>query len=68
MKFAEAMEINEFKASQGSLGKVLKRYGWNSLNLHGEADGMSNEEFNKSFQQWTNNSLKKNQGIKGQEI
>ena len=43
MKFYEAMEINYFKASQGWPGKVLKRYGWNYLNLHREADEMSDE-------------------------
>ena len=65
--FSEAMEINNFKASQGWLGKFLKRYGWNYLNLRGEADEMSYEEFNNIFQQWTENNLEKNQGIKGWE-
>ena len=41
------MEINEFKASQGWLGKVLQRYGWNSLNLNIQDDEMSDEEMNK---------------------
>ena len=57
MQFAEAMEINDFKESQGCLGKVLKQYGWDYLNLHGEADEISDEEFNNIFQQWTEKIL-----------
>ena len=49
MQFSEATKINDFKASKGWLGKVLKQYGWNYLNLHWEADEMSDEEFNKFF-------------------
>ena len=62
------MEINDFKASQGWLGKILKLYGWNDINLHGEADEISHEEFNKKNQQWTDNTLKKGKVIKGWEI
>ena len=60
MQFSEATKINDFKASKGWLGKVLKQYGWNYLNLHWEADEMSEEEFNKFFQQWTEKTLEKN--------
>ena len=61
------MEINDFKASQGWLWKVLKWYGWNYLNLRGEAEEISDEEFNKKFQQWTEKTLEKYQVIKGWE-
>ena len=60
MQFSEATKINDFKASKGWLGKVLKQYGWNYLNLHWEADEMSYKEFNKFFQQWTEKTLEKN--------
>ena len=64
MQFSEETEINDFRESQGWLGNVLRRYGWNYLNLHGEADEMSDEEFNNIFQHWNENT-KTNKGIKG---
>ena len=62
------MEINDFKASRAFPRKFLKQYGWNSLNLHGEAGEISDVEFNKMLQQLTKNTLEKNQVIKGWEI
>ena len=59
MQFAESMEINYIKASEGWLGKFLKQYGWNSLDIHGETDEISDEDFNKTFQRWTEKILEK---------
>ena len=43
MQFAEAIEVNDLKVSQGWLVKVLKQYSWNYLKFHGEADEISDK-------------------------
>ena len=42
MQFPEATKIYDLRVSQRWLGKVLKQYDWNYLNIHGGDYEMSN--------------------------
>jgi DDE superfamily endonuclease/Tc5 transposase DNA-binding domain len=54
-KFAEDLNIKDFKASNGWLHRTLKRHGKVGIALHGEADDIPIEERNNIVDDWKKN-------------
>ena len=56
-EFADALGVEDFKASDGWLSNVLKRSNKHGIKLHGEAGEMSPEEIVTIIEDWKKNVL-----------